>query len=160
MHEAQLDGAVINVSIASIATILDQDLQQRVTAGQSLDPEALEVVDIARRLPSDVALQGDTVVQILEGATWIRTGQGRTRGLVLQGPDLQEADLGHLLPGLVLDHPILEEEVPVEGGRALLGGLEGGGEALATAVTVVLVTEAEVQAGLEVAQGGEGDRAH
>ena len=98
-------------------------------------------------------------VQIKEGATWIRTDQGHTQGPVLQEPGLREAGPGRLLQGPVLDRPTLGGGVPAEGGRAHLE-LVGGGEALVTAVTAALVTEAEAQVGPEVAQGGGGDKRH
>ena len=115
-----------------------------------------EVVDIAHHHLSDVALQGDTVAQIQEGATRTGIGRGHTQGLVPQDLGLQEVGPGHLLQGLVLDLLTLEGEAPAAGGRALLG-LEGGGGALATAAIPVLVTEVEAQVGPKVAQGGEGD---
>ncbi|KAI9769965.1 MAG: hypothetical protein M1840_003676 [Geoglossum simile] len=155
MHEAQLDGAIINVSIVVPRRKFSRSPPPARRVGPGVDR-----YDPRPGPPTlGVALQGDMVAQIREGATWIRIGHGHTQGLVPQDLDLREVGPGHLLQGLVLDRLTLEGGVLVAGGRAPIG-LEGGGEALATAATPVLATEVEARVGPEVAQDGEGDERH
>jgi hypothetical protein len=99
-----------------IVTTLGQD---RVIVDLFLGQEVLEVVDIAHH-PSDGVLQEDMAGRIQGGAIWIRIDHGRIQGLVQEGLDLQEVDLGHLLRGLLLDLLILGGEVTTGGGRPLL----------------------------------------